>query len=143
MSAKAGSMPSAAPSDAERADPGRVDEERTARQADELAVGGRVAAAGVVLADRGRPLALLAQQRVDERRLADARRAEHDRRAATTQVGVPEALDPVAGERGHGPHLDARSDGLGRDPEPFDVVATSDLLRTTTGVAPPLQATAR
>ena len=102
--------------DAERADPGGVDEQRAAGHPDELAVGGRVAAAGVVLADGAGPLPLGAQQGVDERGLADARRAEHDRGPARGQVVLGERGHAVAGERGHQADLDARGDGLGGDP---------------------------
>ena len=72
--------------------------------------------AGVVLADRAGALPLGAQQGVDERGLADARRAEHDRGAARREVVGGERRDAVAGERGHRADIDARRDGLGGDP---------------------------
>ena len=56
--------------------PGRVDEERAAGQREQLAMGRRVAATRIGLADRAGRLAILAEQRVDERGLADARRPE-------------------------------------------------------------------
>ena len=62
MSAKVGSRPSDSAGDAERPDARGVDEQRAAGQADELAVGGRVAAARVVLADRAGALALAAER---------------------------------------------------------------------------------
>ena len=85
-------------------------------------MGGRVAAARVVVADRAGALALVPQQRVDERGLADARRAEDDGRPARREVVVRERRDAVAGQGRDGPDLDARRDGLGRDPEPDRVV---------------------
>ncbi len=60
--------------------PRRVDHERAARERHQLAVTGRVAAAVVALPHRQRR-ALLAGQVVEQRRLADARRAEQHRRA--------------------------------------------------------------
>ena len=121
------------PGHAKRSDPGGVDEERAARQADKLAVRGRVAAAGVVLADGGRPLALRPHQRVDERGLAGPGRPEHDRGAATTEVCGPELLDPVAGQRRHGPHLDAGRHGLGRDPQAIHVAGEVRLVEEDDG----------
>ena len=86
--------------DAERPDAWGVDEQRACRQADELAMGRRVPAARVVLANGARALAVVAQERVDERRLADARRAEDDRRPAGRQVVAGQRGDAVAGEGG-------------------------------------------
>lgn len=56
----------------QRADAGGVDEQRAARQDEQLAMGGRVPAPRVVLADGAGDLAVLAEQGVDERRLPDA-----------------------------------------------------------------------
>ena len=79
MSSKAASTPSSAPATSSERMPGVSIEQRAAGQLEQLAVGRRVAAARVVVADGGRGLARLAEEGVDERRLADARRPEHDR----------------------------------------------------------------
>ena len=129
--------------DLERPDPGRVDEQRSAGQLEQLAMGRRVAAARVRSADLGRRLAVLAEQRVDERRLADAGRAEDRRRRAGPQVGA-QVVEP-----GAGPRRDRRRS---RRPgamastatsRPSTSSARSALLRTTTGVISLDQATAR
>ena len=62
--------------------PRRVDQQRAARERHQLAPHGRVAPAVVALTDRPRRLALLAQQGVEQRRLADSRGAEQDCGAA-------------------------------------------------------------
>ena len=95
--------------DAERADAWGVDEQRAGRQPDELAVGRGVAAAGVVLADVARALAIVAEQRVDERGLAHARGAEHDGRPARGQVVVGEGGTPSPVSAEMSPDLDARA----------------------------------
>ncbi len=98
MSSNAVSTPSSAPATSSERMPGRVDEQRAAGQREQLAVGRRVAAAGVVVADLGGGLALLAEERVDERGLADARRAEDDRRRPGPRYGA-RSRDVVAGQR--------------------------------------------
>ena len=69
------------------AHPRRVDEEPAAGQLEQLAVGGGVPAARVGGADLGRPLALVAAQPVDQRRLADAGRAEEGAGLADGEIG--------------------------------------------------------
>ena len=59
--------------DLERADAGRVDEQGPTGQPEQLAMRRRVPAAGVVVADVARRLALLAQQGVHEGRFPHAR----------------------------------------------------------------------
>ena len=66
-------------------------------------------------------LALLAEERVDERRLADARRAEHDRGPAGRQVRR-EVRDVVAGQRRQDDDRDARRDRLDRHEPAVEVV---------------------
>ena len=89
MSSNASSMPSSATQSWSSRIPGRVDDERTRRELDQLAAGGRVAALAV-LADLLRREQLLARERVDERRLADARRAEqHGGRARLEERASP------------------------------------------------------
>ena len=109
------------PGHLERPDARRVDEHGPARQLEQLAMGGRVSAAGVVVADLARRLALLAEERVDERGLADARRPEHDRglarparygarssrwspvRAESVTIGTPGAIASTATPVPRGP----------------------------------------
>src|SRR5262249_11020284 len=62
------------------AHPGRVDEERTARQLDELTRCRRVPAATVCLTDGARAKRVTAEEPVDQRRFADARRADERHR---------------------------------------------------------------
>src|SRR4051812_8971774 len=79
----------------------RVDEQRAAGKRDELAADGRVPAAVVARADRRRGLALLAEQRVEQRRLADAGRAEQDGGEAGREERA-EGAQPGAGRRAQG-----------------------------------------
>ena len=83
-------------------------------------MGRGVAAARVVLADGGGGLPLLAEQRVDERRLADARRAQHDRGVARVQVRR-ERVEAVAGQRGQDHDRDGRGDRLDREAAAVEV----------------------
>ena len=66
---------------------GRVHEHAALGQHDQLALGGGVAAAGIVLAHLARVLAVPAQQPVDQRRLADAGGSEERDRGAAPPVG--------------------------------------------------------
>ena len=119
--------------DLERADPRRVDEERPAGQLEQLAMGRRVASARIGAADRGGRLAVLAEERVDERRLADAGRAEDGGRRAGSQVGaqVVEAW-PVQAETATVATPGAIASTATSRPSTSS--ARSALLRTTTGV---------
>ena len=106
-------------------------------------MGRRVPAARVVLANGAGALALVAQERVDERRLADARRAEDDRGAAGGQVVVAERR-----RRRRRSARNVRTSTPGATASaatrsPSGSAATSALLSTMTGVAPPVHATAR
>ncbi len=113
--------------DLERADAGRVDEQGAARQDEQLAVGRRVAAARVVVADRGGRLAFLAEQGVDQRGLADAGRAEHDRRSPGPQV-LAEVRDVVAGQRAQDDDGHAGGDAPDGDEPPLQVVGDVGLV---------------
>ena len=130
------SRPSVGTGDAERADARGVDEERAGREPDELAVGGRVAAARVVVAHVARALAVVAEQRVDQRGLAHARRAEHDGRPARGQVVVREIGDAGAGQRRDDPHLDAGRDRLGGDAQALGIVGHVGLVEHDDGRRP-------
>ena len=113
--------------DLERADAGRVDEQGAAGQHEQLAMGRRVAAARVVVADGGGRLALLAEQRVDQGGLADAGRAEHDRGPAGAQV-LAEVRDVVAGQGAEDDDGHAGGDGLDRDEPALEVVGDVGLV---------------
>ncbi len=104
----------------ERADARRVDEHRAAGQGEQLAMGRRVAAPRVGCPDLAGRLALLAQQRVQQRRLADARRPEHDRRSPGAEERS-EVADVVAGQRGQDDDRDAGRDGLDRHEPTLEV----------------------
>ncbi len=88
----------------------RVDQERAVPQRMELAVARRVPAPTVVskVPDRHQ---LAPGERVHERRLADARRADQDDRASLAQVPV-ECLEPFARDVAHRVHRDADRDRL-------------------------------
>ena len=83
------------------AHPGRVEDDAAAGQQDQLAVGRRVPARLVVLAHLLRREQLLADERVDDRRLADAGRAEQHGRAVALEP-VAQLVDPLAGLRRDG-----------------------------------------
>ena len=88
-------------------------------------------------------LALLAEQRVDERGLADARRTEHDRGPPGAQVR-PEVRDVVAGQRRQDDDRDARRDGLDGHEPALEVVGDVGLVEDDRPGSTPLdQATAR
>ena len=101
------------PGDLERSDARRVDEERAAGQREQLPMGGRVAAARIVLADGSRRLACLAEEGVHQRRLPDARRSEHDGGRPGPQVRR-EIGQMVPGQRRERDDRDAGRDRLDR-----------------------------
>src|ERR1051326_3921885 len=72
----------------ELAHSGRIDQNPAARKHHQLAARARVAPPAVALADLARAKALLANQRVRDRRLADAGRAEERCGPAATEVGA-------------------------------------------------------
>jgi hypothetical protein len=88
------------------AHPRGVDEKAAAGQFEQLAMRGGVPAARVGGPHFGGPLPLVAAQPVDQRRLADARRAEEGNRLADGQVGE-QRVDALAALRAH--HMDRRS----------------------------------
>ena len=90
---------------------GRVQHQRPGRQPDQLAVAGGVAPVRILLADRGGRHPLVAGQRVDEGRLADARRAHQHRRLGRLQMRG-ERLQPRAGDDRDGQHRRAERDAL-------------------------------
>ena len=95
MSAKASSSPSSASHKGERTQAGRVDQHAAARQQHELTRGRRVTAA-VILAHLAGCLHVGADERVDERRLADARRADQRDRAVRARER-PQGVDADTG----------------------------------------------
>ena len=116
MSANAFAMPDVAVgAESQTAQARRVDHHAATGQRHQLAGRGRVPAAGVLVADGGGGEPLLTEQRVDERRLAGTRRAEHHRGAIGREEPrhrvdasvVPrrrlQHVDPdeAVGERGH------------------------------------------
>ena len=118
----------------ERPDAWRVDQQRAAGQLEQLAMGRRVPAARVGVADLGRRLAVLAEQGVDQRRLADARRAE-DRGGRPGSAGAPagrRAPAPVRAETATVATPGAIASTATSRPSTSS--ARSALLRTTTGV---------
>ena len=129
--------------DLQRPDAGRVDQQRPAGQLEQLAMGRRMAAALVALADLAGGLALLAEERVDERRLADARRSEDRGRGSWSQA-LPQLVEAVAPGIPAIP-LSARTGATASTAmrRPSTSSATSDLLSTTTGSIPLDHATAR
>ena len=113
MSANVASSPPSSSARAQLAHAGRVEDEAPAGDPDEVPPGGRMATAGVVLADRRRRLDDLAGQRVDQRRLAHARRA-HEGRGATLGKPVAEGLEAESGRGADG--VDRRPAGDRLDP---------------------------
>jgi len=101
--------------------PGRVEVEAPAGEQEQLAVRGRVPAlaVGAELPDRHQ---LLAGQPVDERRLADARRAERGDRAALHEIGA-KRLRSVTGHVRDGVDGDADRNRLDLEHRRFDVRA--------------------
>ena len=104
----------------ERPDPWGVDEQGTAREPEQLAVGRRVAPARVVFADIGGGLSLLAEQGIHERGLPHTGRAEDDRRAPRTHVRG-EIAHVVTGQRREDHDGDARGHGLDRHQATLEV----------------------
>src|SRR5579862_4702026 len=87
----------------------RVDQDAAAREEHELAAGARMTAAVNARTHVARSEDLLADERVGERRLADARRAEERRCSAGTDVR-PQPLDGIRPSRRHDLHGNAASD---------------------------------
>ena len=96
----AGAVPQAGDPDA-----GGVDQVRAGREGEQLARDRGVAAAAVGGADLAGLLALLAEQGVDQRRLAGARGAEQDGRGAGREQPAQDA-HPLAGEGADGDRVD-------------------------------------
>jgi hypothetical protein len=94
----------AGPAHVDRPESGRVDEEPAAREPEQLAVRRRVATTGVAGANVADRLAGLAEEGVEEGRLADARRAEQDRRPTRQEMGA----DLVESGAGRGADRDDR-----------------------------------
>src|SRR5262245_8673167 len=117
--------------------PRRVDDEPALGQHDELAVRGRVAAAVVVRADARRGKALLAEEPVDERRLADARRAEERHRPPHAEVRA-HGGEALAAQRGDDMDGHARGDRLGLAPPGLDVLGEVGLVQADDRVRPAL-----
>ena len=107
--------------------PGRVDQERPAGQLEQLAMGGRVAAARVGVADLGRRLAVLPEQGVDERRLADPGRAQDRGGRARSQVRS-QGVQPGAGPGRDRHRRDARRDRVDGDQPAVHVVGEVGLV---------------
>ncbi len=84
--------------DAQGAQAGRVEHQRATGQRDQLPARRRVAAALIVGSGLAHELAFLAQQPVDDGRLADARGAEERDGPPRSEMG----LEPLATEPGHG-----------------------------------------
>ena len=122
---------------AELAHAGRVNQAAAARQLQQLAPRRRVAPLRVAHAHRARREPIAAQQRVDQARLAGARRSHHRARRARRQQR-PQRLDAGA-RRGAGGRCRARrrSPSRARAGRPSGSRATSILLSTTAGRAPP------
>ena len=107
--------------------PGRVHEQRAAWQLEQLAMRRRVAATRVRRTNRRGRLAILAQQRVDERRLPDARRTEDGRGRARVGDIRAAARDPRPSTPR--PATSARrARRLDRDEPPVDVVGEVGLV---------------
>ena len=127
--------------DLQRADARRVDEKRPARQLEQLAVRRRVATARVGPANLSVAWRRLAEQHVDERRLADTGRAQ-DRRRGPGQKMAAQEVEAVACPGGDRDDRTPGATALTATSRPSTSSARSALLRTTTGVTPLDQATA-
>ena len=130
-----GLEPLLGPEHLEGADPGRVDQQRAAGQLEELPMRRRVPAARIRLAHGSRPLAVLAEQRVENRRLADARGTEDRGSGAGAKVSQ-ERLEPIAGRRRHRHDRHAPSDRLDLDTALVHVVADIGLVEDDDRVDP-------
>ena len=141
-SSNASSMPSSATQSCTSRMPGVSITSAAARQLDQLPARRRVPA-GAVVADLLRREQLLARERVDERRLADARRAEqHGREARAEQVG--HLVETLAGDaRDRDAPARRRRSSRPRPRRPPGAGWRSDFVSTITGRAPLSQARIR
>jgi hypothetical protein len=89
------------PQDLEGADSGRIDQQGPVAHLEQFAVGRRVPAARVGFAHGSSSLAVLPEQRVEDRRLADTRRAK-DRHGRASRKVRTERVEPVARRCRHG-----------------------------------------
>src|ERR671923_995259 len=110
----------------------RVEHEPTTRERDQLARRRRVPPAPVTPQVAGRER-LLAEQLVDERRLADARRAEQRSGAVALEVRA-ELVDPGPGHAADRVHGDADRDQLDLGDRLLDVVAEVRLREDDDGI---------
>ena len=114
-----------------------VDEHPTTGQQHELAARRRVAAAGIVFPDVAHVLDLATHQPVDQRRLADSRRADEANGGPASYM-LAQCVDANPGE---GTHLDSRNaqrhrgDGLGQRSKVVDEI---DLVEHDDRVCPAL-----
>jgi hypothetical protein len=119
------------------AHPRGVDQQAALRQHDQFAVGRGVAAPAVLLPDFERALSLFAEQRVDQRALADARRAEERDRAASREIRV-QRVEARAGARTDGVNRDASGNGGHLVEDDVEVVAHVGLVEHHHGQRPAL-----
>ena len=121
----------------DRTQAGRVDEHPAARKHDELARGRGVPAALIGGAHRARGLHVVADETVDERGLAHARRAD-ERDGAVAGPVRAQSVDAGAGDRARDHDLDAGRRALDRldGRRASSGGSSSALVSTTTGVAP-------
>ena len=127
--------------EAQLAHPGRVEEKPACREAKQLAVRRRVAAAAVG-SEVARGHQRLACQAVDERRLADARRPEGGDGAARGEVRR-ELLDAFSGEVADDVHRNADRRQLHLEDRRLDVRAQIGLRQDDHRLRPALHPSAR
>ena len=139
MSGKAEEIPLFGAGQAESTQPGGVDEHSASGHLDQLASNRGVPAAAVTHAHLASRLTLLAEQHVDERGLAGARRTDEYRGPVARHV-TAKRLEALGGKGVGDDDLRAERDRCGRCSRTFDVGREVGFVSTTTGTAPDSQA---